>query len=498
MTKKKKDPRNILKLLFEENQRYNKFGNVVEQIQIEGFRCHEDTIIEFKSPVTAFCGLNGTGKSTILQLMAVAYKSPDDGKTYKIGDFIKSNILDINPFKNNAKVTYWFCESNSSNKPKSIIQKKENTWKYPERYSRTVCFIGMKDYLPAFEQSDCFKRFSPQVTQEDPIDPDKKIKIWTNRVLRKSYDSIKIHTLKYQNITKKITCVEHNGLTYSESHMGYGEARSHFLIQTLESLPEKSLVLIEEPELSLHNSAQYQFGWYLMDVAIRKKHQIIITTHSDFILHPLPENSRIYLEKDNNNTNLIQSLTSSQARSLMSEGHEKDLTIFVEDETAKAILKAIIREIDKIFLRGISIIAGGGADELDNMIKKLNLTGINSAVVLDGDKQDQVKASENIFALPGKQSPELELYADENVQSFIKGKYGINLKDFVAGLYKEDHHLYFKELAKHLDQSESSLISEVVDAYTKNLSETLKSSLVEQLKESSKQELKITEESKDN
>ena len=55
-----------------------------------GVRCHTNTLIEVQSPITAFCGLNGTGKSTLLQLAAVAYRGAVGvaGGRYHIASFI--------------------------------------------------------------------------------------------------------------------------------------------------------------------------------------------------------------------------------------------------------------------------------------------------------------------------------------------------------------------------------------------------------------------------
>ena len=67
-----KDQRNTLAALFEPNNRYENFGEAIIRMHVSGFRCHSNTVIEVESPITAFCGLNGTGKSTLLQLAALA------------------------------------------------------------------------------------------------------------------------------------------------------------------------------------------------------------------------------------------------------------------------------------------------------------------------------------------------------------------------------------------------------------------------------------------
>src|SRR5262249_55416847 len=150
-------------------------------------------------------------------------------------------------------------------------------------------------------------------------------KEWTCKVLGQNYDRITSNTVQYSNRTGTVISVERNGTAYSEAHMGYGEGRSQYLIDSLEVLPEKSLVLIEEPETSLHSSAQYEFGRYLVDVACRKHHQILLTTHSDAILEALPSESRLYLSRTSSGIRPIPGLTAQQVKSLMAQGNVKAL-----------------------------------------------------------------------------------------------------------------------------------------------------------------------------
>jgi hypothetical protein len=61
-------------LLLRRRVHFANFGDVIVSMQINGVRCHSNTAIELNSPIGAFSGLNGTGKSTILQLAACAYR----------------------------------------------------------------------------------------------------------------------------------------------------------------------------------------------------------------------------------------------------------------------------------------------------------------------------------------------------------------------------------------------------------------------------------------
>ena len=353
------NPVNILSNKFEASHRYENFGEVLMRMNVKGFRCHSNTIIDIRSPITAFCGLNGTGKSTLLQLAATAYRKCDQATYphFSISDFLVIGTLDPMPFTSDAKVEYNYWQLDRSLRTINISRNDNNkNWQgYSIRPEKRVFFARMGSYLPKIEQSDFTVRHSSRLAIESSEQVSNLVKEWTCKILSCSYETIQSNTVTHSDKRSKVISVKRNGTEYSESHMGYGEARSQYLINALELLPNKSLVLIEEPEISLHQSAQYNFGKYLIDVASRKGHQIFLTTHSEFLLESLPTASRIYLEKSRNDVKTVIGLTAIRAKSLMSMGNSKALDILVEDKVGKEILVEILRRIDNNFLRCVEI-----------------------------------------------------------------------------------------------------------------------------------------------
>jgi AAA15 family ATPase/GTPase len=61
------------------------------------------------------------------------------------------------------------------------------------------------------------------------------------------------------------------GSQYSEFHFGAGESSIIRMIMEIESLPENSLILIEEIENGLHPIATTKMVEYLIEIADRKK-----------------------------------------------------------------------------------------------------------------------------------------------------------------------------------------------------------------------------------
>ena len=267
--------------------------------------------------------------------------------------------------------------------------------------------------------------------------------------------------------------------------MGYGEARILYLVSALESIPEQSLVLVEEPETALHTSAALALGDYLVDVCLRRHHQIILSTHSDAILEKLPEKSRILLLRKPTGVETVTGVSMAVARSLLADGRIKTLHVLVEDECAQAILTEMIRQVDAEFLRTIRIQRAGaeregGAANITRAMHVLEGQGLPLAAVLDGDQDAEPK--QNIYKLPGKFAPEKELLSNRGVIDYVLNVYNVSVDDVIAGT--EDHHQWLRRLAKRIERDENMLLGELARTYATSVA-SFAPALVEALKEAS-------------
>jgi predicted ATPase len=477
----------VLQSKFQEQSRFSNFGPLLVQMRVSGFRCHSDTTVEIKSPITAFCGLNGTGKSTLLQLSAVAYRRPEpEGPGYYIRDFLVVGVLDPAPFRQDARVEYKFWQKDRTQKTVSISRKavKSNWSGYRRRLERPVQFAGVGLYLPRIETRDFIVRHASKLRVERSEAVTQKIHEWTCRIMGREYLNMQRHTVSYSGREKSVVSVQRGGNQYSEAHMGCGEGRIQYLVTTLEALPPQSLVLIEEPETSLHPHAQRVFGEYLVDVSTRLGHQIILTTHSEPLLTALPSLSIVYVHHADERINLVYGLTAAQARSLMSKGSTKALNILVEDTVAKAVLTEILRRVDNTLLPIFDIYPAGGQAELKTTMKTIGSSNFPIAAVLDGDMQ--AVPGENVFTLPGTEPPEKELFSNDAVKAHVQRIYRTSLQDFVTGLVGVDHHDWCRRLANHLAVSEAALVWEIARVYAQSIPEAEAASLAQLLREASR------------
>jgi len=485
-----------------DKQTYENFGNIIRKMVVRGVRCHADTVINILNPITAISGLNGTGKSTLLQLAASAYRS-DSGRHFSVSDFIVRGALDATPFREDATIEYTFetikGEDGKQVSAKSLTiayNEKEKRWDgYDRRPQRHVFFGGIGMFLPRSERpGDYVFQNSERMRIDETVELASEVRTWSTRILNCGYEKISQNNLRYRTKHEKVLSTLANGNAYSESHMGCGEGRVQSLLAQLESLPRQSLILLEEPETALHPDAEYNLGTYLIDLCNRKAHQIFITTHSNMLLRSLPPKSLVHLHRRNNHVEAIAGISSAQASSLMADGYDKALTVLVEDDAAKILLSEILRHVDDAFARTVGIVIAGssgssgrpksaGKDAIRNTLISLRqATHLNIAAVLDGEEEEDIK--HYIFKLPGGVPPEEAIFRCEAVRKFLADTYSeIDISALENELRDVDCHDYFKHIGRIVNCEEAFLIRESARQYVPHSGASHINTLVELLKD---------------
>nr|WP_314507322.1 AAA family ATPase [uncultured Lachnoanaerobaculum sp.] len=96
-----------------------------------------------------------------------------------------------------------------------------------------------------------------------------------SEIMGESYSAIKIVTHNFYtkssgNRPAKTIWMKKNGNIYSEAFAGTGEARIILLVNDILNAPDNSLLLIDEPEISLHPSAIYKLKNFLLRECLKK------------------------------------------------------------------------------------------------------------------------------------------------------------------------------------------------------------------------------------
>lgn len=401
------------------------FGNLLKSVHVSGVRGMTSNL-EFTWPVTAIAGTNGSGKTTVLQLCSTAYVKPGGGRNYKIGEWVRNALKDESPaFGDESSVTFSFWNDAPGFQ---IPYRKERTrWDYPRRNNpeRLVQFFGISTFAPRIERKDRLHVFRSQIEVKNSAPFDNNLITSMSKVLSVPYDSGTMHTvgLAKGDWSDDLPLVRRGDYGYAEPHMGAGEQKVIRLMRALEALPKSSLVLLEEPEITLHPDAQRGLAWYLMSLARRKGHQIILTTHSADLFEALPEEARALIVRRKTGVDVIpRAPYIAAARELSGVVKTNRDLILVEDVVAKAFLTDILERYDKPLLHNACIVPVGNTHDVYQLVQTFRAEGVRAIGVRDPDIGDA--PAHFVFSLPGDLAPEELLLASANIaaaENFIDG-----------------------------------------------------------------------------
>ena len=426
-------------------------------------RSFENQEISFEFPVTAVIGTNGGGKSTVMGAAAIAYKSVKPGEF-----FPKSNVGD-------ASMANWRIEYDIIDrkvKADGIITRNarfvSQKWRRDDLLDREVVVIPIQRTVPANEQTK-FKQFIGinQVKDFEIENFSQEITAIISRILGKDAKGYQRINLKGDK-SKYILSGIRNEDDYSQFQFGAGEASIIDMVSRIEGTSENSLILIEEIENGLHPLATKKMVEYLIDVAQRKKSQIIFTTHSEYALDVLPPKA-IWACIDGM---AYQGKLTIESLRALTGTVSKGAAVFVEDEFAKDLTTEIFRQYAPDLLQVVEVHKAGGYPYVVEVLKhhNANPTVESPAVALiDGDNPPLTEANEDVICLP-EGMPESVVFGfivdhAESVAALIQQRCQCPTKtqDEIVRALKSTHidttdpHLYFRKFGEAL-----GFISEII------------------------------------
>lgn len=369
--------------------------------------------VSFEYPITAFAGVNGSGKSTVLALACCAYHNNSKGfklpkrknSYYTFSDFFVQHSEEIAP--QGVVISYGIAHNNWRNHPPGVLfqqrhKKLGGKWNdYDTRVPKTVVFLGIERIVPHAERSQS-RSYSRSFK-------DVKLKGWEDNVkeavgyiLGKRYDDYRhLEHTKYS-----LPIVKVGGVTYSGFNMGAGENALFDIFSTIYSCGENSILVLDEIELGLHAKAQRLFVEKLKEVCMQTRTQVICTTHSKEIFQCLPDDARFFIESVGGKTKITAGISSEFAFSKLGARGQKELDVFVEDQVSKTMIETAVGALIR---SRIEIVDIGSATAISKQLAALFVRKENrkTVAVFDGDQRalerDNINHAEKMSENPGKE-----------------------------------------------------------------------------------------------
>lgn len=424
----------------------NQFHKYIDFIQFPYYRNLEiDTNISFDFPLTVFIGQNGCGKSSCLHAL---YGVPDGYTPYKF--WFDTKVDPIQYYDESRKRhSFWysFQENGSSFQVIKARIKRENDPNYWET-SRPLSWAGMKkradggrdkpiiknvvylDFrseLSAFDKFFYFgnlknsiaknkqefirgkssslkklftkeKRFINSSTRKlnDPVEELSDTEIyWISFILNRNYTGglSVLHEL-YRNEGYSVL-FETNFAKYSEAFAGSGEMAVVRLVREVLNAEQFSLILLDEPEVSLHPGAQSRLMIFLLEQIKIKKHQIVLTSHSPSVVAGLPKEAiKVFFQKPSDGRFMVkQNLSPEEAFFYIEFNLKNKRNLIVEDILAKKIIENVLKKMgDETYnLFNVEYNPGGETVIKKEFIPVYCRSGNSlNFVLLDGDQRPEI------------------------------------------------------------------------------------------------------------
>lgn len=414
------------------------------------------TKIEFRFPITVLVGPNGGGKSSLLH---AAWGMPLRHSTSRFWFSTPVDPINNNGrSRNRYWYSHYIKNIQKTVESRKISGNKRHGYWEPSRPAQREGMQGMPGKTAAFapfmsptgdrwtpvertphyfnakEQSSAFDRFFSSASFDsledrqdyfikysrklkEVIDHDLKSSEYynveriaentlltasqlaaVNSILQKNYRSARYirHKFYDRQVYSPSVLFETEARNYSECFAGSGELAVVNYVLALEGLDKYDLLLLDEPETSLHPGAQQKLIEHLLGIVKEKLIQVIISSHSPTFVQMLPLEALVVFDETADGVAPRLDPTKASAFERLGAIDKNKVTILTEDKLLEALTNRAIRTNWSKSLRDrVNVIAVDvGVSEMLSNQARAHLQA-NSAVimVLDGDQ----KPVEEIF-----------------------------------------------------------------------------------------------------
>lgn len=341
---------------------------------------HELEISFDGNDVTGLFGVNGCGKSSVLYALACFYRSLNNGsETNYFTRFYKRVGAE-------AWIDSWITTKFTINGVERIVEyrKKPDRWvpRIENKPKRDTFFVGINSCVPAIEKEP-LTRTSFHMANQGIIDNhDSVIQAFSN-IMCREYDTAEREAYLNKNY-KRVKI--HDAASYTSLSMGAGEQRLLHILELLYNVPDYSLILIDELDLTLHTLALNRLVDLIVSVSHQKQLQVVFTSHREELTLRKDINIRHIWTPANTEQSFCLDHTTPVCLCRLTGVMEKRYEVYVEDILASCIVKEVLK--DHHILNFTKVIVYGDACNAFTIAAGLELEGTidsNKLILLDGD-----------------------------------------------------------------------------------------------------------------
>jgi len=437
-------------------------------LNIKQFRHLKDLNIEFGSRITAIAGPNGTGKSSLLGLIAGAFIFNKDKHQTLFHKNFSADFSDIFTFskkKEGDKVPLYKYEVLLSDGQKALggfrysandkhrpfrIDILSGDKKEKKKIQFPIIYLGLRRFFPLAQETN----LKINTTRRQ----DSEYREWFEKYYKAILPTEK--SINYENYKSEnksfLSVITDDYDSYGSSAGQDNLSQILSAIYSFKKLKDNlgdnyfgGAIIIDEIDVSFYPGAQVNLIKYLHRLAGEFDLQIIFTTHSLEILESLsakhykPYSKYVFLEKISDDIirykkdeqdieNIISDLRHKIKDKPKIPQKNKKIMVLCEDDEAVFVAKGILNSKIKKQLEFKKV--NLGCANYKQLLKKGIL--FDKIVILDGDAKTQIGNHQNVVFLPGNKRPEnviMDFLKDiPSLDHFWKSKNRYSKQTFLA------------------------------------------------------------------
>ncbi len=454
----------------------------LERVEINGLRGWCGQSIVFKFPVTAIVGENGAGKSTVLKVAATSYDPKHNA--YFPSDFFPDTHWDK---IQGIDLGYQIRLGDETHSYK--IKKPTERWSFPEkRFKRQVFWFDVARTLPLDATAGYAKVARLAAGEISTEDISAEFRGNLSYILGRKYTNARF-ACPDVNVKRPVGILQREFGEISQFHQGAGEDTTLDLIRALQQVPAHSLVIVDEVEASLHPRAQRRLINFLLEFSRLRRVQIIVSTHSPYILEELPPEARILLVPTIEGPNVLYGASPEFALTKLDDVVHPEAFVYVEDRLAEILVREIIARHPEgaAILSRIRVSPVGPA----NVVRVMGALAADGKLphkgmaILDGDQE----LAKGCTVLPGNDAPERVVFLGLRAKNWgrLHERFGIGAGDLHTDLedavLNQDFHRWPSLVGDRIIKSATSVWETVATEWCREcLSEAERDQIVDEIK----------------